>query len=67
MSWFGRKIEDYVYFGDGERRVALIIGADNAVGYCLARKLVRKNYHVVMGVKSMKVGMRYVFGREGHG
>ena len=58
MSWFGRKIEDYVYYSDGERRVALIIGADNAVGYCLARKLVRKNYHVVMGVKSVKVGMR---------
>lgn len=58
MSWFGRKVEDYVYYSDGERRVALIIGADNAVGYCLARKLVRKNYHVVMGVKSAKVGMR---------
>lgn len=58
MSWFGRKVEDYVYYSDGERRVALIIGADNAVGYCLARKLVRKNYHVVMGVKSVKVGMR---------
>ena len=58
MSWFGKKIEDYVYYSDGERRVALIIGADNAVGYCLARKLVRKNYHVVMGVKSVKVGMR---------
>ncbi|KAK8809441.1 hypothetical protein WA171_001019, partial [Blastocystis sp. BT1] len=58
VKWFNRKIEDYVYLSDGEKRVALIIGADNAVGYCLARKLVRKNYHVIMGVKSTKVGLR---------
>ena len=60
MKWFNRKIEDYVYLSDSEKRVALIIGADNAVGYCLAKKLVRKNYHVIMGVKSTKVGLRYV-------
>ena len=58
VKWFNRKIEDYVYLSDGEKRVALIIGADNAVGYCLSRKLVRKNYHVIMGVKSTKVGLR---------
>ena len=54
-------MEDYVYLGDNERRVAMIIGADNAVGFCLAKKLVRKNYHLIMGVKSTKVGMRFVF------
>lgn len=58
IKWFNRKIEDYVYLIDNEKRVALIIGADNAVGYCLAKKLVRKNYHVLMGVKSIKVGLR---------
>ena len=58
VKWFNRKIEDYVYLSDGEKRVALIIGADNAVGYCIARKLVRKNDHVIMGVKSTKVGLR---------
>ena len=42
MKWFNRKIEDYVYLIDDEERVALIIGADNAVGYCLAKKLVRR-------------------------
>ena len=47
-----------MYLNDNERRVALVMGADNAVGYCLARKLVRKNYHVIIGVKSMKVGLR---------
>ena len=58
IKWFNRKIEDYVYLIDTEKRVALLIGADNAVGYCLAKKLVRKNYHVLMGVKSIKVGLR---------
>ena len=61
VQWFNRKVEDYVYLGDNERRVAMIIGADNAVGFCLAKKLVRKNYHLIMGVKSTKVGMRFVF------
>ena len=64
MKWFNRKIEDYVYLIDDEKRVALIIGADNAVGYCLAKKLVRKNYHVLMGVKSIKVGLRSGFTAE---
>lgn len=58
IKWFNRKLEDYVYLKDNERRVALVMGADNAVGYCLARKLVRKNYHVIIGVKSTKVGLR---------
>ena len=58
IKWFNRKIEDYVYLIDNEKRVALIIGAVNAVGYCLAKKLVRKNYHVLMGVKSIKVAVR---------
>lgn len=53
-----------MYLIDDEKRVALIIGADNAVGYCLAKKLVRKKYHVLMGVKSTKVGLRYVFTPE---
>ena len=47
-----------MYLVDDGRRVALIIGADNAVGFCLAKKLVRKHYHVIMGVKSTKVGLR---------
>ena len=64
IKWFNRKIEDYVYLIDDEKRVALVIGADNAVGYCLAKKLVRKNYHVLMGVKSIKVGLRYGFAAE---
>ena len=47
-----------MYLSDNERRVALIMGADNAVGFCLAKKLVKKHYHVIMGVKSIKVGFR---------
>lgn len=44
---------------DNERRTALILGADNAVGFNLARKLVRKHYNVVIGVKSTNVGLKW--------
>mgnify|MGYP000519519396 CR=1 FL=1 len=33
VKWFNRKIEDYVYLSDGEKRVALIIGADNIINF----------------------------------
>ena len=35
------------------------MGADNAVGFTLVRKLVRKHYHVVIGVKSTNVGIKW--------
>lgn len=35
------------------------MGADNAVGFNLVRKLVRKHYHVVIGVKSTNVGIKW--------
>ena len=38
------------------------MGADNAVGFNLVRKLVRKHYHVVIGVKSTNIGIKWEIG-----
>ncbi|KAK8807182.1 hypothetical protein WA158_003941 [Blastocystis sp. Blastoise] len=58
INTFNRFVEDYVQQTENEeRRVAVIIGADSAIGYSLATQLVKKNFHVVIGVKNAKTGI----------
>ena len=40
-----------------ERRIAFVVEADNAIGYSLCKKLVKKNYHVILGVKDIRQGV----------
>lgn len=58
IKWFNSSIDNYVQMNSKNvKRVAVIIGADSAVGYSLATQLIKKNFHVVIGVKSSKTGL----------
>ena len=57
MDWVNRYIEDNLMYYNRERRTALVVEADNAIGYSLCKKLVKKNYHVILGVKEVGRGL----------
>lgn len=57
VNWINSYIEDRIICFNKERRIALVVEADNAIGYSLCKKLVKKNYHVILGVKDIKQGV----------
>lgn len=54
-------MEDHIIYFNKERRTALVVEADNAIGYSLCKKLIKKNYHVIIGVGDVKTGLMYHF------
>lgn len=54
-------MEDHIIYFNRERRTALVVEADNAIGYSLCKKLIKKNYHVIVGVGDVKRGLMYHF------
>ena len=50
-------MEDHIIYFNRKRRIALVVEADNAIGYSLCKKLVKKNYHVIIGVSDLKRAM----------
>lgn len=56
-----RYVEDHVIYFNRDRRTALVVEADNAIGYSLCKKLIKKNYHVILGVSDVQRGIVYVF------
>ena len=57
VNWINSYIEDHIICFNKERRIALVVEADNAIGYSLCKKLVKKNYHIILGVKDIKQGV----------
>lgn len=55
-----RYVEDHIIYFNRDRRVALVVEADNAIGYSLCKKLIKKNYHVIIGAKDVKRCVAYV-------
>ena len=53
MHWINSYVEDHIIYFNRERRIAFVVEA----GYSLCKKLVKKNYHVVIGVKDIKKGL----------
>ena len=49
-----------------ERRIAFVVEADNAIGYSLCKKLVKKNYHVIVGVRDVNRGLSYQWDLPNH-
>ena len=56
-DWINRYVEDHIIYYNKERRIALVVEADNSIGYALCKKLIKKNYHVVVGVAKVKRGV----------
>lgn len=56
-DYVNRFVEDHIIYFNRKRRIALVVEADNAIGYSLCKKLVKKNYHVIIGVSDLKRAM----------
>ena len=57
VNWVTSYVEDHIIYFNKERRIAFVVEADNAIGYSLCKKLVKKNYHVILGVKDIRQGV----------
>lgn len=57
-----RYVDDHIIYFHRDRRIALVVEADNAIGYSLCKKLIKKNYHVILGVSDVKRGVKYDLG-----
>ena len=57
VNWIYSYVEDHIIYFNKERRIAFVVEADNAIGYSLCKKLVKKNYHVILGVKDIRQGV----------
>ena len=54
-----RYVEDHIIYFNRDRRLAFVVEVDNAIGYSLCKKLIKKNYHVIIGVSDVKRGITY--------
>ena len=57
VNWVNSYVEDHIIYFNKERRIAFVVEADNAIGYSLCKKLVKKNYHVILGVNDIRQGV----------
>lgn len=57
VNWVNSYVEDHIIYFNKEWRIAFVVEADNAIGYSLCKKLVKKNYHVILGVKDIRQGV----------
>lgn len=57
VNWVNSYVEDHIIYFNKERRIAFVVEADNAIGYSLCKKLVKKNFHVILGVKDIRQGV----------
>ena len=57
FDWVNRYVEDNLMQLNKVKRTALVVEVDDAVGYSLCKKLVKKRYHVIIGVRDVGRGL----------